>query len=202
KCCKPEDIDIVIITHLHFDHAANVGMFPHAQFILQKKEWLYAKAPLPIQQGMYSPELISELESYDLLLVDDNYEVAEGVKVIQVPGHTKGQQAVAVNTSAGTYVIAGDLLYSYINIFPERDEITDLFGNGIPCTPLYGHAFYPPGIHTDLSDWYDSVWKVLAIAGSRHRIIPGHDPALIGKVFPDKTKEQVGLINSNPASKD
>ena len=177
-------------------------MFPHAQFILQKKEWPYAKAPLPIQQGMYSPELISELESYDLLLVDDTYEVAEGVKVIQVPGHTTGQQAVAVNTSAGTYVIAGDLLYSYINIFPERDEITDLFGNGIPCTPLYGHAFYPPGIHTDLSDWYDSVWKVLAIAGSRHRIIPGHDPALIGKVFPDKTKEQVGLINSNPASKD
>ncbi len=183
---KPEDIDIVILTHLHFDHAANISLFPHAQFILQKKEWAYAKAPLPIQQGVYLTELIGQLENYDLLLVDDGYEVAEGINVICVPGHTKGQQAIVVNTSDGKYVIAGDLLYTYLNIYPERDELIDMFGNKIPCTPQVGHAFYPPGIHTDLSDWYDSVWRVLKIAGSRSHIIPGHDPSLMGKVFPEK----------------
>lgn len=183
---KPDDIDIVIITHLHFDHAANIGLFPRAQFILQKKEWDYAKAPLPIQQGVYLTELLGQLEHYDLLLVDDGYEVADGVNVICVPGHTKGQQAIVVNTSDEKYVIAGDLLYTYVNIYPDKTEMLDMFGNVIPCTPQPDHAFYPPGIHTDLSDWYNSVWRVLKIAGSRKHIIPGHDPALKGKVFPEK----------------
>ncbi|CFX46106.1 Beta-lactamase-like [Syntrophomonas zehnderi OL-4] len=183
---KPEDIDIVIITHLHFDHAANISLFPNAQFILQKKEWEYAKAPLPVQRDVYLTQLLGQLEKYDLVLADDGYEVADGINVICVPGHTKGQQAVIVNTSDGNYVIAGDLMYTYLNMYPERTEMTDMFGNLVTCTPQIGHAFYPPGIHTDLSDWYDSVWRVLKIAGSRKRIIPGHDPALMGKIFPEE----------------
>lgn len=181
----PEDIDIVVITHLHFDHAANIGLFPNAQFIIQKKEWEYAKAPLPIQRGVYLTELLSQLESYDLVLADDGYEVTDGIKVICVPGHTKGQQAIVVNTRDGNYVIAGDLTYTYMNIYPDTAEFIDMFGSIIPVTPQPGHAFYPPGIHTDLTDWYDSIWRVLAIAGSRKRIIPGHDPSLMGKIFPE-----------------
>jgi glyoxylase-like metal-dependent hydrolase (beta-lactamase superfamily II) len=182
----PEDIDIVIITHLHFDHAANIALFPKAQFILQKKEWEYAKAPLPVQRGVYLTELLTQLESYDLVLAEDGYEVADGVKVICVPGHTKGQQAVVVNTADGVYVLSGDLLYTQINMYPETTEITDVFGNKVACTPQPGHAFYPPGIHTDLTDWYNSVWRILSIAGSRSHIIPGHDPSLVGRVFPEK----------------
>jgi N-acyl homoserine lactone hydrolase len=183
---KPEDIDIVIITHMHFDHAANIGLFPHAQFVLQKKEWEYAKAPLPIQRGVYMTELLAQLESYDLVLVDDGYEVADGVKVICVPGHTKGQQATVVNTSDGTYVLSGDLMYTQVNIHPEITEFIDAGGNKVVCTPQIGHSFYPVGIHTDLSEWYDSAWRVLSIAGSRSHILPGHDPSMIGKVFPEK----------------
>ena len=183
---KPKDIDIVIITHLHFDHAANIALFPKAQFILQKTEWEYAKAPLPVQRAVYLTELLLQLESYDLVLADDGYEVADGVKVICVPGHTKGQQAVVVNTADGVYVLSGDLLYTMVNIYPELTEMTDVFGNKVACTPQPGHAFYPPGIHTDLSDWYNSVWRVLSIAGNRSRIIPGHDPSLVGRVFPEK----------------
>jgi len=183
---KPEDIDIVIITHVHFDHAANISLFPNAQFILQKKEWEYAKAPLPIQKGVYLTELLTELESYDLLLVDDGYEVADGVKVICIPGHTKGQQATVVNTSDGTYVLSGDLMYTMANLYPETTEIIDAMGNKVPCTPQIGHAFYPPGIHTDLSDWYSSAWRLLSIAGSRKHILPGHDPSLVGRIFPER----------------
>ncbi len=182
---KPADIDIVILTHLHFDHAANIALFPHAQFILQKKEWAYAQAPLPLQRGVYLTQLLNELESYDLVLADDGYEVADGVKVVCVPGHTKGQQAVVVNTSDGTYILSGDLMYMKANLYPETTEIIDAQGNKIICTPQPGHAFYPPGIHTDLTDWYDSVWRLLAIAGSRSHILPGHDPSLIGKIFPE-----------------
>ena len=93
--------------------------------------------------------------------------VADGIEVILVPGHTKGQQAVVVETAQGKYVLAGDLLYSWINIYPDITEFIDIKGNRIPCTPQLGHAFYPPGIHTDLSDWYDSAWRVLSFAGSQ-----------------------------------
>ncbi|MGR6836076.1 N-acyl homoserine lactonase family protein [Syntrophomonas erecta] len=181
-----EDIDIVIITHLHFDHAANIGLFPHAQFILQKKEWEYAKAPLPIQKGVYLTQLLNELEQYDLILADDGYEVADGVKVICVPGHTQGQQATIVNTSNGTYVLSGDLMYTMVNLYPSMTNFTDSLGNEITCTPQPDHSFFPVGIHTDLTKWYNSAWRVLSIAGSRKRILPGHDPSLVGRVFPEK----------------
>lgn len=183
---KPEDIDIVILTHLHFDHADNVGLFPQARFILQKKEWEYARSPLPIQRSLYNPQTIAVLEHLDLVLVGDCYVVEDGIEVILVPGHTKGQQAVVVNTSKGKYVLAGDLLYTWINIYPGIAEFTDLMGNKIACTPQPDHAFYPPGIHTDLSEWYDSAWRVLSIAGSRKRLVPGHEPQLVGKIIPEE----------------
>ena len=181
---KPQDIDTVILTHLHFDHADNVGLFPQARFILQKREWEYAQSPLPIQRSRYKPQTLRELEHLDLVLVGDGYEVEPGVNVILVPGHTKGQQAVVVNTCEGRYVLAGDLLYCRLNIYPGITEFTDITGSRIACTPQPEHAFYPPGIHTDLSDWYDSVWKVLAYAGSRKRIVPGHETELVGTVIP------------------
>ncbi|MEN6389633.1 MAG: N-acyl homoserine lactonase family protein [Syntrophomonas sp.] len=183
---KPEDINIVIITHMHFDHAANISLFPNAQFILQKKEWEYAKAPLPLQRAVYLTDLLGQLEKYDLVLADDGYEVADGVNVICVPGHTKGQQAVVVNTSDGKYVISGDLCYLQVNLHPELESFVDSTGATITCTPQPDHAFYPPGIHTDLSEWYNSVWRVLSIAGSRSHILPGHDPSLVKRVFPEK----------------
>lgn len=183
---KPEDIDIVIISHFHFDHAANIGLFPHAQFILQKKEWEYAQRPIPVQRGVYVAELLPELESYDLILADDDYEVADGINVICVPGHTMGQQATVVNTSDGKYVLSGDLLYMQLNMYPDITEFIDATGKKIEVIPQPGHAFYPPGIHVNLTDFYDSAWRILKIAGSRTRILPGHDPFINGKVFPAK----------------
>lgn len=183
---KPEDIDIVIISHFHFDHAANIEMFPHAQFILQKKEWEYAKNPIPVQNGVYVSELLAKLESYDLILADDGYEVADGVNVLCVPGHTMGQQATVVNTREGKYVLSGDLLYMQLNMYPDITEFIDAKGQKIEVIPQAGHAFYPPGIHVNLTDFYDSAWRLLKVAGTRKRILPGHDPFINGKVFPAK----------------
>jgi Zn-dependent hydrolases, including glyoxylases len=182
---KPEDIDTVIISHFHFDHAANIDMFPHARFILQKKEWEYAKQPIPVQSGVYVADKIPLLEQYDLMLVDDGYEVADGVNVVCVPGHTMGQQATIVNTSEGKYALSGDLLYMQCNLYPETiTEFIDAKGKKVEIIPQPGHAFYPPGIHVNLTDFYDSAWRLLKITGSRTRILPGHDPFINGKVFP------------------
>ena len=181
---QPSDIDTVILTHLHFDHCANTELFPTARFILQRKEWEFAHHPIISQREIYVPMLIDMLSERDLVLVEDDYEVAEGVAVHLVPGHTAGQQAVSVSTAEGTYVLAGDLLNTFFSINPAVHELFDLTGKRISIPILPELDFYPPDIHTDLNDFYESANKLLTISGSRDRIIPSHDPSLSGKVFP------------------
>jgi hypothetical protein len=181
---QTSDIDTVILTHLHFDHCANTELFPTAKFILQRKEWEFAHHPIISQREIYMPALIDRVGERDLVLVDDDYEAAEGVAVHLVPGHTAGQQAVSVSTVEGTFVLAGDLLNTFFSINPAIHELIDLTGKRIPMPALPGQDFYPPDIHTDLNDFYKSASKLLGIAGSRDRIIPSHDPSLSGKVFP------------------
>lgn len=181
---QPADIDTVILTHLHFDHCANTELFPTARFIVQQKEWEFARHPIKSQRDIYVPELIDMVGERDLVLVDDYYEAAEGVAVHLVPGHTAGQQAVSVSTVAGTYILAGDLFGSFFSINPAAHEFFDLTGKRIPIQILPGQKFYPPDIRSDLNEFYKSADKLLTIAGSRDRIIPSHDPCLPGKVYP------------------
>lgn len=181
---EPADIDTVILTHLHFDHCANTELFPSARFILQRREWEFAHHPAASQREIYVPELIDMVGERNLVLVEDYYEVADGIAVHLVPGHTEGQQAVSVSTVEGTYVLAGDLFGSFFNINPAMYELSDLMGRSIPIPILPNQDFYPPDIHTDLNDFNTSANKLLTISGSRERIIPSHDPSLSGKVFP------------------
>jgi N-acyl homoserine lactone hydrolase len=180
----PADVDTVILTHLHFDHCANTELFPTARFILQRREWEFAHHPVTSQRDIYVPELIDMVGERDLVLVEDYYEVADGVAVHLVPGHTAGQPAVSVSTVAGTYVLAGDLLGTFSNIHPATHELFDLMGKRIPIPVLPEQDFYPPDIHTDLNDFYQSASKLLTISGSRDRIIPSHDPSLSGIILP------------------
>jgi len=182
---RPDDIDVVILTHLHFDHCANVKLFKNARIIVNEIEWQSAFNPLPIFRGVYETNLILPLEQMNLILVGDGYEVAEGVQVVHVPGHTLGQQAVVVETEKGKMVICCDLAYSYINIYPETSEFKDLTGNTLKITPRPDLPFIPPGLHVNLTDWFQSMWKVLKIAGSREMLIPGHDGELLGKKLPE-----------------
>ncbi|MEQ8174739.1 MAG: hypothetical protein ABRQ26_06660 [Syntrophomonadaceae bacterium] len=55
-----------------------------------------------------------------MLLVDNGFQENDDITLLKVPGHTKRQQAIAVETRAGTYVLVGDLLYTMIIIYPSR----------------------------------------------------------------------------------
>lgn len=180
----PSEIDTVILTHLHFDHCANTALFPTARLILQRREWEFAQDPDPSQRDIYVPELIAEVEQGDLQLVDGDFQVADGVSAYLVPGHTPGQQAVAVCTVDGLYVVAGDLFGTFSNINPAIYKLIDLTGKGISIPILPGQDFYPPGILIDPNHWHESAHKVLTIAGSRERIIPSHEPILSGQLLP------------------
>ena len=181
---KPEEVDTLILTHLHFDHVATVDLFHNARIIVQKKEWEFAHHPTPHMKGTYDQTALSKIENMDLVLVDGDTEIAKGIRVVTLPGHTKGLQGVAVDTEKGAYLLASDHFYTYFNIMPPREnvEFTDLAGTKLSLGPS-PLPFLPIGLHVDLSDWFESSYKTLTIT-KRNMIIPGHEPSVVGKTFP------------------
>ncbi len=103
---KPEDIDVVINTHLHFDHCGNNNIFQNAKFIVQADELKYAHAPDRFQQTAYIRELFDVEVDYEP--VHGRHQVADEVSVVPTPGHSIGHQSVVVKTSNRNYVYCGD----------------------------------------------------------------------------------------------
>ncbi len=103
----PHEIDIVINTHLHFDHCGGntrvekdkvVTAFPHARYVVQRGEYEHAKNPNERDRASYLLENYVPLEAAGKwsLLVDDR-AIAPGVELIRVPGHTANMQCVKLS---------------------------------------------------------------------------------------------------------
>lgn len=116
----PEDVDIVINTHLHFDHAGGntrivdgraVPTFPRARYVVQMGEWEDATHPHERNQASYlEPNFVPVAESRQLETVQGEVEVATGVRVVPVGGHTAYHQMVVVEGGGQTLVVPTDLL--------------------------------------------------------------------------------------------
>ena len=100
---KPEDVDIVIQTHLHNDHCENTYKCTNAKVYVQRAELDFFKEPHPIDHRYYS-DLLDESE---VIILEGDAEIVPGVRVIPTPGHTVGGQSVGVETDMGTAVITG-----------------------------------------------------------------------------------------------
>src|SRR4030043_754552 len=97
---KPEDIDLIIHTHLHNDHCENDYKCTNARVYVQKREYAFFKNPQPVDHR-YFPDLLEDVE---VVLVDGDAEIVEGVQVLLTPGHTVGGQPVVGNTRNGKAV--------------------------------------------------------------------------------------------------
>jgi glyoxylase-like metal-dependent hydrolase (beta-lactamase superfamily II) len=138
---QAEDIDLVVNTHLHFDHCGgntsknekgeDAPTFPKARYIIQKGEWEDALHPSERDKASYLEQNFLPLERHGLLqLVDGNKEISEGVEVIVVPGHTSRHQCLKVSTGGKVFFFLGDLVptsahvgLSYImsyDLFPQQ----------------------------------------------------------------------------------
>jgi N-acyl homoserine lactone hydrolase len=144
----PETIDLIIHTHLHNDHCENDGKCPNAKIIVQKAELEFLKNPHPVDHRYY-PDILDGLE---VVTVEGDAHIADGLDVIFSPGHTVGGQSVAVNTAKGRAIITG---------FCCNDK----------NFPAQGPAV-APGVHLNLADAYDSIQKNRRIANI---LIPIHD---------------------------
>jgi len=115
---KCSDVDVLINTHLHYDHCGNNRLFSDAEIIIQKTEWENAYAPIENQKSYYLKELFSNisLRYTRIRFADGETTVADGIKIIPTPGHCKGHQSVLVNTKEGVVCVAADAVNVLENI--------------------------------------------------------------------------------------
>jgi len=149
-----DDIDMVVLTHLHSDHARDVAKFRNATLIVQKSELEFAANPHPIQAGWFV-----ELPQDRLQVVDGDQEILEGIRVVHTPGHTPGGQSILIETESGTTGLCG-LCTIRDNLYPP-EELRQM-----------GVRAITPGIHTDAMQAYDSLIKLQELSD---QVIALHD---------------------------
>ena len=139
----PENIDIVINTHLHFDHAGGntkinstgelTPTFPNARYYIQRKEWEFALTPNERTKGSYLLENYSLLEETGhLVFLEGDQPILEGVKVVETPGHTEHHQSIVVSSEKEKACFLGDLIPTTAHLSPPFIMGYDLF----PLTTL------------------------------------------------------------------
>lgn len=161
---KPVDITTLIVTHLHYDHAGGLSQFPNATIHLQSAEMAYATGPCMCHDTLRMPfsadhvcEAVKRLYSGRVVFHDGDGEVADGVTVHCIGGHSRGLQAVRVRTTSGWLCLASDAAHYYENVFARK----------------------PFPIVVDLQNMLDGFDRIQALASHRSLLIPGHDPQVM-----------------------
>ena len=150
---RPEDIDIVILTHMHEDHAQLARKYTKAKFIVQEAELKFARNPHPAQ---HFPYLKDPFDDINFEVIEGDKKIVDGVSVILTPGHSAGGQSVIIETAKGIAIIAGFCCIRR-NFEPPAGAATPVI---------------PPGILLDTVQAYESVLKVKELADI---VIPLHD---------------------------
>lgn len=117
---KPEDVSLVVNTHLHFDHSggntrrdgdAIVATFPRASYVFQRLEWQDAMHPNERTRGSYFSDDFAPLEAPGKLeIIDEAVEIVPGVRLDRVQGHTRGTQTVRVSDGDRTVFFSSDFM--------------------------------------------------------------------------------------------
>ncbi len=133
----PEDIDIVINTHLHFDHCGwntvrhgdrVIATFPNAKYYVQRKEWEHGQLQLERDAISYmSPNYDPLIESGQMDLIDGDREILPGISVKVFPGHTANMQAVIVESGGKKACYISDLIPTSMHIDLTWVMAFDLF---------------------------------------------------------------------------
>jgi N-acyl homoserine lactone hydrolase len=140
----PDEIDLVICTHLHNDHMELGHLYKNARFIIQKAELEANFNPHPVEEPRCVPE--SVLDGLDFEVIDGDTQVVEGVRVLSTPGHTRGGQSIMVDTARGKIIISGLCTIRYN--FEPPEAVAKLM------------PVIPPGTHLDVREAFDSLMRI------------------------------------------
>ncbi|MGV1795153.1 N-acyl homoserine lactonase family protein [Rhizobium sp. A37_96] len=165
----PGDITDVVITHLHYDHAGNLGDFPNARFHIQDREMAYGTGRCMCHERMRRPfaaeavvDAVRLVYSNRMCFHDGDEDVVPGLSLHLVGGHSKGLQVVRVAVGNRIAVIASDALH--FERYLQSDDVFPLFANYEAVVEGYR--------------------KLQMLAGENGIIVPGHDPEVLVRFPP------------------
>lgn len=164
---RPEGVDIVINTHLHYDHTGHLDAFAHVPLVASRTELEFWSGPMAAREQFavhIEPDEIAGVAARrsDLRLIEGRHEIAPGIVAIEVGGHSPGQTILAVDGEEAPVVLASDAVHFYEEL--ERDRA---------CNVL-----------VDLEGVYRAYDTIRALLGARGaRLLAGHDPLVMDR-FP------------------
>jgi glyoxylase-like metal-dependent hydrolase (beta-lactamase superfamily II) len=165
---NPREVPDVVITHMHYDHAGNAGLFPRARFHVQDAEMSYCTGRAMSHPHLSAPfdagnvvEMVRRVFDGRVVFHAGDSVLYPGVTLHHLSGHTPGLQAVRVDTARGPVVLASDAAHFWANL--ER------------ATP------FP--VVADVPAYLESLRTLRGLAPSLDHIIPGHDPGVLAR-FP------------------
>ena len=155
----------VILTHLHWDHANGVSLFPNAAFYVQGKEYRFWKENPLAQRPPFrhigddgAMRFLSTLEgSPRLVILDGDTDIKPGICCVLAPGHSVGLQVVTVQTAKGAAVVGSDCAHVFENYTED----------------------WPSSIITDMLEWLRTYDKVRALVSDTALLFPGHDMRMV-----------------------
>lgn len=166
---KPEDITDVIITHMHWDHAGGMDLFPKARIWIQQDEYAYytgdAWRPGGSRGGIDAEDVMAlvkaNTEGRVRVVKGDDQEAIDGIRFYTGGRHTHASQYIGVSTKSGITVIASDNCYLYENL-DKRVPIAQTL---------------------DAASNLRAQDRMKQLASNARLIVPGHDPAVFTR-FP------------------
>jgi glyoxylase-like metal-dependent hydrolase (beta-lactamase superfamily II) len=174
----PAEVRDVIVTHMHFDHAGNPDLFPNATYHLQDAEMDYCTGRCMCHDalsGPYDPEdvaaMVRKVFDRRVQFHDGVDELAPGLTVHRLGGHTRGLQVVRVFTRRGWLVLASDASHLYANMQQAR----------------------PFPIVENVADMLEGYRTLQRLAQNADAIIPGHDPLVMAR-YPSPRPELKGIV--------